>query len=50
MVPTDEAMITPQIFDVEIWSDDVTCMGTLAIETALLEGNQSRPDLIPVFS
>jgi hypothetical protein len=48
MVPTDDAKITDQIFEVEIWSDEVT--GTVALDiVALLEGYTGRPDLVPVI-
>jgi hypothetical protein len=41
-VPTDEAKITIQIFEVEIWSDEVTGSETLDIDVALLE-KEARP-------
>jgi len=41
MVPTDEARITSQILPVEIWSDEVTRMGTLDITALLEEGSQT---------
>jgi hypothetical protein len=42
MVPTDDAKITVQIFEVDIWSDDVIGMEVLDI-VALLEGTQAGP-------
>jgi hypothetical protein len=48
MVPTDEARITIQIFEVEIWSDDVIGTATLDI-VALLEEDPGRPDLVSVM-
>jgi len=46
MVPTEEARITIQIFEVEIWSDDVigALMGTLAISALLKRSRAARPD------
>jgi hypothetical protein len=42
MVPTDDARMTVQIFEVVIWSDDVIGMEVLDI-VALLKGSQAGP-------